>query len=375
MSGLAPLRVVVIAPLRFPIRRPHAGGLESAVWNEVDQLRARGHDVTLIAAEGSDWLDERSEFTIPAMTWPGAARPTDDSYPPSYAARSVPALDRALDRIAATAGDYDVISNHCLHGLPLERAGDLGVPMISTLHTPVDDALVASHAAARGRRSEFLAVSEHTRLQWADAGIESTVLANAVDPQAWPLGPGGPDLVWFGRIVPEKAPHLAIEVAQRLGRGLVIAGRIGDELYADRAVLPHVGGAIRYVGQLSPVELAHLVGRSAALIATPVWEEPFGLVAPEALMTGTPVVSFAMGGVSEIAAGSVGMVTVPPGDVAALAKRVEHMIVRASREPGFRPAIRSSAEARFSLPSRISALERRFRSMLDASESASEQAA
>ncbi|MEL4317551.1 glycosyltransferase [Leifsonia sp. YIM 134122] len=375
MSGLVPLRVVVVAPLRFPIRRPHAGGLESAVWNEVDQLRARGHDVTLIAAEGSDWLGEPSDFTIPAMTWPGASRPTDDTYPPSYAARSVPALGRALDRIAATAADYDVISNHCLHGLPLERAGGLGVPMVSTLHTPVDDELVASHAAASGRRSEFLSVSEHTRRQWADAGIESTVLANAVDPQAWPLGPGGPDLVWFGRIVPEKAPHLAIEVAERLGRGLVIAGRIGDELYADRAVLSRVGGGIRYVGQLAPSELATLVGRSAALIATPVWEEPFGLVAPEALMSGTPVVSFAMGGVSEIAAGSVGMVTVPSGDVSAMAKRVEHMIGRAFREPGFRPAIRNSAEARFSLPARIAALERRFRSMVGDSESSSERAA
>ena len=50
------LRVVVIAPLRFPIRRPHAGGLESAVWSEVTALRARGHEVTFIGVRGSDFV-------------------------------------------------------------------------------------------------------------------------------------------------------------------------------------------------------------------------------------------------------------------------------------------------------------------------------
>ena len=83
MRNPSPLRIVVIAPLRFPIRRPHAGGLESAVWNEVAQLRARGHHVTLIAAEGSDGVTGGSAFATPAVTWPADSRPTDDSYPPS----------------------------------------------------------------------------------------------------------------------------------------------------------------------------------------------------------------------------------------------------------------------------------------------------
>ena len=38
-----PRRIVVVAPLRYPIAEPHAGGLESSVWNQVRVLRARGH--------------------------------------------------------------------------------------------------------------------------------------------------------------------------------------------------------------------------------------------------------------------------------------------------------------------------------------------
>ena len=364
MSARPALRIVAIAPLRFPIRRPHAGGLESAVWNEVHQLRRRGHDVTLIAPEGSDFVEPGSPFTIPALEWPAGARRTDDSYPPSYEDTLIPALDRALDAIAASPGRFDVISNHCLHGLPLRRAGDLGIPMISTLHTPVDADLVASHAAASGTGSRFLAVSEHTRANWASAGIESVVLPNAVDPETWQLGAGGDSLVWFGRIVPEKAPHLAIDIAEQLGRRLVLAGRVGDRKYAKRFILPRLSDTITYAGELAPEQLAELVGSSAASIATPAWEEPFGLVAPESLMCGTPMASFATGGVSEIAAGSLGMQTAPPGDVSALAAAVEALATRSTTEPDFRAMVRAGAMARYSLDSRMSALEEQFRSAM-----------
>ncbi|KQX06912.1 MULTISPECIES: glycosyltransferase [unclassified Leifsonia] len=375
MTATAPLRIVVIAPLRFPIRRPHAGGLESAVWNEVSQLRRRGHSVTLIAPEGSDFLGPEDAFSIPPLAWPDRARPTDDTYPDSYYCRTIPALGRALDKVSAQSGSYDLISNHCLHGLPLSRAGELGVPMVTTLHTPVDRHLVESHARATGRRSEFMAVSEHTRVQWAAAGVDSHVLPNAVDPDTWRLGRGGGDLVWFGRIVPEKAPHLAIEVAKRLGRTLVIAGRIGDDDYADRHVVPALGDSIRYAGQLSPVQLARLVGRSACSISTPAWEEPFGLVAPEALMCGTPVVSFAVGGVTEIAAASVGMETAPRNDISELADRAAGLIDRTDRDPEFRRAIRGAAQSRYSLPVRTAALEERFRTVLAGPAEAEEVAA
>jgi len=375
VTGGSPLRIVVIAPLRFPITRPHAGGLESAVWNEADQLRARGHTVTIIAADGSDGVDIGSPFAIPAPTWPAGSSPTDDTYPPSYESESVPALDRALDVIAAHPERYDVISNHCLHGLPLQRAGELGVPMVSTLHTPVDDDLVAAHRASAGTRSSFLSVSEHTRQEWAAAGITSSVLFNAVDPAAWPLGPGGNDLVWFGRIVPEKAPHLAIDLAERLGRPITIAGRIGDEQYAAEFVLPRLNSAVRYASHLSPEELADLVGRSACSIGTPAWAEPFGLVAPEALMCGTPVASFAVGGVPEIALGSTGMSTAPLGDIEGLADAADALIRQSQSDPGFRSAIRASAEARFSLSTRTVELERYFRELIEARETSPEHAA
>lgn len=363
-----PLRIVVIAPLRFPIRRPHAGGLESAVWAEVDALRRRGHEVTFIAPEGSDFLPDAREFRLPPVVWPEGARPTDTTWPSSYRRVSLPALGLALDAVAAHPERYDVVSNHCLAPLPLQRAAQLGIPMVTTLHTPVDLDAVEAHVAAAGDGSQFLSVSTHTKVQWDAAGVPSTLLPNGVDPRAWALGPGGDDLVWFGRIVPEKAPHVAVEVARRLGRRLVIAGRIGDEEYARDVMFPRLGGGVEYAGELAPEPLANLVGRSGLALATPAWAEPFGLVGPEALMCGTPVVGFAVGGVPEIAAATMGMQLVAADDVDAMTERAAAMLP-SGKDVAFRAVVRETAERRFSLDIRIDALEASFARLL-ATESA-----
>lgn len=359
MTARQALRVVVIAPLRFPIRAPHFGGLESAVWSEAAALRARGHEVTMIAVEGSDFVSP-GVFELPNLSWPKDISATDVTYPLSYEATTVPALERALEAVAGSSEPFDVISNHCLHPLPVRLAPLLGSPMVTTLHTPPDAGFVAAHVAAGPEGSAFLSVSEFTRREWARAGLHSDVLPNGVDPTAWPEGAGGDGLVWFGRIVPEKAPHLAVEVARRLGRRLTIAGRIGDPEYAERMLLPSLDDRITLTGVLAPAELAALVGSSAAALSTPAWAEPFGLVAPEALMCGTPVVSFAVGGVPEVAAGGVGMELVAPGDVGSMSEQTEALIRRAGQETGLRGRIRASAVRRFSLDRRIDALEEIF---------------
>ena len=54
----------MVGTTRYPIAQPFAGGLESLVWQCCDaRLVARGHDVTLFAADGSDDADQ--EHVLP----------------------------------------------------------------------------------------------------------------------------------------------------------------------------------------------------------------------------------------------------------------------------------------------------------------------
>lgn len=361
------LRILVIAPVRYPIAQPHAGGLESALWHHVRLLRERGHRVTLCAVEGSDFMDDGpAEMRLPVVRWPDGAATSDEDYPPGFLPLATRALDGALRYAEQHSGDFDVIDNHCLLGLPLAWEHRIGLPMVTTLHTPVLPEIVESSDPARRQPHRFVSVSTHTAGEWSRAGVRSTVVPNAVDTARWLPGPGGHDLVWFGRIVPEKGPHLAIRAARRLGRRIVLAGRVGDRAYAEREVWPLLDDRAIYAGPLRQSELAELVGRSACALITPIWDEPFGLVIAEALSTGTPVAAFDTGGVAEVVAGSPGAQLAGAADVAALADAADALIARSTAES--RAATRQDAALRFSLDARMLRIESLYRRLIDGRE-------
>ena len=352
--------IVVIAPLRHPIRVPHAGGLEAMVWDRVRMLRARGHRVLLCAVEGSQFLQGGpAEFRLPAVVWPDERDATDSTYAPGHLDRAVPALEAALDHIRRNAGTIDLVDNHSLHPQPLLRARGLGVPMVTTLHTPPLPRLVAA-ARAPEHDGHLLAVSAYTAAEWREHGVEASVMPNAIDAGHWPLGPGGGDLVWFGRIVPEKGVHLAVQAARLTGRKLRIAGRIGDIGYFQEQIHPFLGDGAEYVGPLGQPALARLVGASACALVTPLWQEPFGLVVAEALATGTPVAAFDAGGIGEVAAGAAAVRLVPMGDAESLAAAAEQLASTRGRDRSQRLAARTAALARFSLDLRAIELESTF---------------
>jgi len=110
---------------------------------------------------------------------------------------------------------------------------------------------------------------------------------------------------WSGRIVPEKGLHLAIAAARHAGLPLRIAGPIGDEAYFEHC-MEEAGSSVSYRGHLGAATLAELVGGAEVALVTPCWEEPFGLVAIEALACGTPVAGFARGALPEIVDESCG---------------------------------------------------------------------
>lgn len=350
-----PLRIAIIAPSRHPIAQPHAGGLEAAVWDRVSSLRRRGHRVTLIAAEGSDFSEHTPpELRLPPVAWTDPGVSSDTEYPRGYPDQARAALRHALNWLACHRDEHDLIENHTLFGEPIAAAATLGIPVITTLHTPPLPEMIAA-AADASPDHRFVAVSAHTAAEWRAHGIDAVVQSNAIDTERWSLGAGGRDLVWFGRIVPEKAPHLAIEAARLAGRRIVLAGRVGDAEYFASQIEPRLGRAARYAGPLRQLALARLVGRSACALVTPMWEEPFGLVLAEALATGTPVAAFHTGGVPEVLAGSPGARLVPMGDVAALADAAADLSAEATAAR--RRATRRHAVRRFSLEARVREME------------------
>ncbi len=101
---------------------------------------------------------------------------------------------------------------------------------------------------------------------------------------------------------------------------LTLFGQIEDPDYWAVEVAPRLGGTIRYGGHLDGAALTVELGRASVFLFTPCWDEPFGLVAIEAMACGLPVAAFDMGAAREVI-GEAGCFA-PAGDAAGLAAAI-----------------------------------------------------
>jgi glycosyltransferase involved in cell wall biosynthesis len=184
----------------------------------------------------------------------------------------------------------------------------------------------------------YVAISDadrHERLDYA------ATIHHGIDLGEFELGTGdGGYLLFFGRIHPDKGTVEAVDVAERVGMPLLIAGIIQDPDYFERFVEPRLDGAhLSYVGPVDRDRRAAVLGGATALLHLIDFDEPFGFSVVEAMACGTPVVARRRGSMPEI---------VRHGENGFLVDTVAEAVaaVQASKALD-RSAVRASVEGRF----------------------------
>ncbi|MER7007856.1 glycosyltransferase [Dactylosporangium sp. NPDC000555] len=170
------------------------------------------------------------------------------------------------------------------------------------VRTPAPADIIYSPMQLAAQLTRVLAERGHELDFYVHPGIDCPA-----GPAPTTRGDGPARLVYLGRLIPEKGPDIAVEVATRTGAQLDLLGPVRDEhrRFFDGRIRPHLGARIRYRGHVPHNRLAdHLAGASALLM--PIrWQEPFGLVMIEAMAHGVPVIGFGRGAVPEIVAHGV----------------------------------------------------------------------
>ncbi len=309
------MKIAQVSPLWERVPPPAYGGIEAVVALLADQLVRNGHEVTLYAAGDSVTLASLRSVVASSIRAKGCA----SSLP--YDLVQATALVRESSR-------YDVIHNHCGE-LLMAFAPLIEAPMLTTAHGPMvaDTQVVWDHYPGY-----FNTISVSEKDGFPDQRYLGVVY-NGIDVDSYPFQSNKDDyLLFLGRVSEEKGTHLAIDVAQQVGRRLVIAGKVDrvDRDYYESKVAPRVDGVhVRYVGEADYYVKRSLFAGAACVLYPVTWPEPFGLVMAEAMACGTPIVALRRGSVPEL---------IGDGETGFVVESVEQMVGAVGRISQIDPA-------------------------------------
>lgn len=275
-------RVAVLSPVAWRTPPRQYGAWETVASNVTEGLVSRGWDVTLFASR-----DSVTRAHLHAVV--------DRGYEEDRGVDPKVAEYLHISEVFECAAEFDLIHNH-YDFMALTYSRLVNTPVLTTIHGFSSPKIMPVYQ--KYRDGYFVSISDSDRAPGLD--YLATVY-NGIDLSSYPLQRSrGNDLIFLGRIHPDKGVHLAIEVARLSGLPLLIAGIIQDQTYFREQVLPYLDQTIRYIGPLDVPGKNALFARARALLHLNTIPERFGLVLAEANAAGVPVIAMDLGSCREV---------------------------------------------------------------------------
>jgi len=295
------LRIAQVAPLWFTIPPKGYGGIERIVAMLCNCLVDEGHEVTLFAAPGS----QTKAKLISVFPKPLA----EANIPWANPIWNLRNLSLAFEM--ANQGEFDVIHCHLdLWALFFQNLTK--TPVLHTMHNPLyrdnadatkDDRLMLFNEESRRTNIVFISQSAKKQAMVDFLSDKARVIYNGIDLSHFKFNAkSGDHFVWIARMNKHKGVENAIAACEKLGKKLLLAGRIDptQQEYFKKIIKPHLNGKIKYVGELTEEQLSDFYGQALATLYPIEWEEPFGLVVVESMACGTPVIAYRRGSMPEL---------------------------------------------------------------------------
>lgn len=291
-----PTDILFVAYPMLPVSDASCGGAEQMLWTLEAELARRGRRTIVAACSGSRVSGE--------VFATGDAPNVTDGFE-FRAAEHARQVAKAIEQFRPKLV-------HDKSGYWWSHAGECSTPILATLHLPrtyYQDHLFHSLPP----NVYFNCVSQSQASKFLDLPRMMGVVPNGILLDRFPLKRKKSNYVlWLGRICPEKAPHLAMDAAQRAGVKLVLAGRVypfsWHQLYFDQEIRPRLERAGESVAWIEAPEFEQkldLIQNARAVLIPSLAPETSSLVAMEAAACGTPVIAFGNGALPEIVRGGL----------------------------------------------------------------------
>ena len=333
-------RIAILSPVAWRTPPRQYGAWETVAGNIAEGLVRRGWDVTLFATG-----DSITTARLHAVVERGYEE--DRSIDPKVAEYL------HIPEVFEHAAEFDLIHSH-YDFMALAYSRMVKTRMVTTIHGFSSPQILPMYR--KYSDGYFVSISNSDRLPGLN--YVATVY-NGIDLSLYPFRErGGEDLIFLGRIHPDKGVHLAIEAAQLTGRRLVIAGIIQDQAYFEAQVKPHLDGAtVRFVGPVDVAGKNELFARAYALLHLNTIPERFGLVLAEANAAGVPVIAMDLGSCREVISdGETGFLVDDAGEAARALKKVPQIE---------RSACRRRVQECFSVDTMVEQYERVYATILE----------
>nr|WP_166178287.1 glycosyltransferase family 4 protein [Altererythrobacter segetis] len=278
------MRVAMLSSISWRTPPRAYGPWELVTSLLAEALVARGVDVTLFAT-----LD-----SLTAGKLDGVA-PRAYSEDPSLDAKVWEALHVA--HFFERAGEFDLLHNQA-DFIPLVFSRLVETPMVTTIHGFSSPRILPAFERYNDRQ-HYVAISDADR---APSLSYAATIHHGIEVETFPFdAEGSDDLLFFGRIHPDKGAGEAIRAAQATGHRLIMCGLVQDEGYHQREVAPFIDGkAVDYRGVVGGDERLRALGHARGLLHLIHFDEPFGLSVVEAMACGTPVIAYRRGSMPEL---------------------------------------------------------------------------
>lgn len=304
------------------------GGIESVAELLVDGLVDKGHDVTVFTVGDSQTkANKLALFDSGQLSYL-------DAPPSPFLSTSIANVMYAYKKI--DKGGFDVVADHTWKD-GLLCAEFIDTPVVHTLHGTSNAPHGVFFEQLSDSKTKFVSISEYQRSTYPMLQVDHVVY-NGLDLAKYPFVETKENFYSFlGRFCPEKGPHIACEVANKLGVPLYLAGKINEPAerdYFDEYVKPQLSTNVEYVGEVGfySNEKMELLSKAKGLLNPMQWDEPFGIVMAEAQACGTPVVTFDYGSTSELVKhGETGFVVNETHEFVEAAEAVENIEAKACR--------------------------------------------